>query len=174
VQVGFADKLKILAVKTLGYTDLSDAECIALMDVFKEEGFVRANGRDIDTSDITGRKYLQNLGNEAREIFGDTFWIDQVLPDPTSPAPFVDLARKYPTAELVAITDLRYPNEAERVRNLGGEVWEVLRPGTASDGHASEKPLPRHLVNRQIVNDRGLLDLEWEVNKALELAGIPC
>ena len=30
---------------------------------------------------------LQNMGNEARNVFGEDFWVDQVLPEPT-PAPF--------------------------------------------------------------------------------------
>lgn len=172
VGVGFADKLKVLASRSLGYTELSDQECIEKMDDFKEDGWV-SSGHELPTYDITGRQYLQNIGNEARQIFGDSFWIDQVLPNPAFIEGWGDangeaLERRYPGVDILVITDLRYPNEAERVKSLGGVVWEVVRPGLESDGHASEQPLPRHLVDATIKNDRGLIDLMWETEKVLE------
>jgi hypothetical protein len=154
--IGFADKLKLLAARTLGHRDVGELQAVALMDEFKENGYVVTSGGTPLT--ITGRQYLQNIGNEARDIFGDTFWIDQVLPNPILhegwERPGIELVQaRYPEADYVLVTDVRYPNEAERVKALGGMVWEVLRPGTASDGHASEQPLPEHLIDWQIVND---------------------
>lgn len=186
--VGFADKLKILAAKTLGFTSLSDAECIALMDEAKEcwlieilkahdmgfspydpPGLVHSHYK---LSGLTGRQYLQNLGNEARGVFGDDFWVDQVLLNPAN----IDerdwsqnndvteyVAEQYPGVDVLCITDERYPNEAQRVRAVGGVTVELVRPGTASDGHASEIPLPRDLVDYQIINDGTLADLEHKV-----------
>lgn len=191
-QVGFADKLKILGARTLGFTDLSDAECIALMDEAKESWAISV-AKNVTVHDgpkhspgrlspgwvttepvtlLTGREYLQNIGNEARQIFGDTFWIDMVLPDPVAVEGWPSeratlLERHYPNLDVLLITDLRYQNEAERVKALGGVVWEVLRPGTNSDGHASEIPLPRELVDYQINNDGSLSDLESAVEEAL-------
>lgn len=178
LQVGFADKLKILGAKTLGYTDLTDAECIALMDEAKESWMIdvaRFGGRDGDhgypLASLTGRAYLQNIGNEARQIFGENFWIDMVLPDPVAVEGWdadraAVLERRYPGLDVLLITDLRYPNEAQRVKSLGGVVWEVLRPGLESDGHASEIPLPRELVDWQVYNDGSLYDLENTVMDA--------
>lgn len=38
-----------------------------------------------------------------------------------------------------AITDVRFENEAQAVRNMGGVIWQVKRPGSAVDRtHASE------------------------------------
>jgi len=188
---GFADKLKILAAKTLGYTDCSDSECVALMDEAKEcwvidivrmgsEDFMPYSPGRLNTEattvtavgGLTGRQYLQNLGNEAREVFGDTFWIDMVLP-PVAYEGWEDtndriLAMRYPDVDVLCITDLRYPNEAERIKALGGEVWEVIRPGLVSDGHASELPLPRELVDYVITNDGTLDDLEAQVGAMVE------
>jgi len=193
-QVGFADKLKILAAKTLGFTERSDQECIDLMNECKEEWLIsilkrRDEGEigavpgnffpralEYEWHRITGREYLQNLGNEARGVFGDDFWVDQVLPNPAHVAVPEwreiledEVATRYPDASYLAITDLRYPNEAQRVLDLGGEVWEVIRPETSSDGHASERPLPRNMVTLQIENKGTLMDLRWAVDKALGL-----
>jgi hypothetical protein len=182
--VGFADKLKILAAKTLGFTDRSDEECIALMDECKEKWTFDITAQtstsllvpdhtvgfwNTATHALTGREFLQNLGNEARKVFGEDFWADQVLPKPNWNNPGdnrMALEGRYGT-DYVAFTDLRYENEAQRVLDLGGEVWEVLRPDTDSDGHASEKKLPRGLVTRQIHNSSDLMNLRWQVEKAL-------
>lgn len=178
--VGFADKLKILGARALGYTDRTDEQCIALMDQWKDTGWLEGGeigGLSPEVA-ITGRQYLQNLGNEARVVFGDSFWIDMVLP---TPVPTVDgwveaasseaLALRYPDVDVLCITDLRYPNEAERVLALGGKVWEIVRPGQESDGHASEIPLPRELVSLTLNNDGTLEDLETKVEIAMVALG---
>jgi hypothetical protein len=135
-----------------------------IIDITKEHEYYGS----IDS--ITGREYLQNLGNEARGVFGENFWIDQVLPNPGerdwSTLNWKDA--RYPDADILCITDVRYPNEADRIRALGGVVWEVLRPGVESDGHASEKPLPRHLVNYQIRNVGDIPYLRTQVALALQ------
>lgn len=181
---GFANKLKIYAAKCLGF-DRPDAELIALMDDAKEHWIIDVTTQDTPENidalrpegpfhDLTGRQYLQEVGTRARQMFGEDFWVDQVLPSldavVTGSIGYANawLNERYPDASLVSFSDLRFENEAERVLDLGGEVWEVVRPGTESDGHDSEQVLPRHLVTRTIVNDGSLADLEEKV--AVELA----
>lgn len=171
--VGFADKLKILGARSLGFLDFTDAECIDYMDRFKEDGDIDVLGGF--NRSITGREYLQNLGNEGRKVFGDTFWIDHVLPNPIHQdsalweiEPIKMVEYRYPGVDCLCVTDVRYDNEAERIRDLGGVVWEVIRPGLKSDGHPSEQPLPRELVDHQILNDGDLRDLEREVERAMD------
>lgn len=132
-------------------------------------------------TNLTGRAYLQNFGSHARQVFGDTFWIDQVLPNPMQarvramaevglePEHILEskMQQRYPDADIVTITDLRYPNEAERIKLLGGTIWEVQRPGLVSDGHSSEQPLPRELVDWEIVNDGTLDVLKARVAQAM-------
>lgn len=180
VQVGFADKIKIIAARALGF-DRSDAELISLIDDLKIDSELAAY-YSVEAAPLhvtTGRAYLQNFGNTAREVFGADFWVDQVLPRPRTligsswythvQVRQGDLQVRYPAADCVVITDLRYENEAERVHALGGAVWEVTRPGVESDGHASEQPLPRNLVDVQIANDADLPTLEGRVKEALIL-----
>jgi hypothetical protein len=177
-QVGFADKVKIMAARSLGFFEETPRECIALMDVAKEYWLLNASTIGCEIQEITGRQYLQNVGVEARKLFGDDFWVDQVLPRPSRRRPRrgderdatnqVLLQCRFEGVDCVAITDLRFENEAERVLALGGVVWRVNRPECESDGHDSEQPLPDHLISLEIWNDGTLGQLETRVQDALE------
>lgn len=192
-QIGFADSLKCMALNALGF-DRPDEELILLADSIKEKAtisvFYEEPGQEaeiakwhgqIDLStlhDLTGREYFQHFGDRARARFGENFWIDQVLPTRTVQRQNqaesllhmswteLRLAKNY-DADYLFITDLRYPNEADRIKALGGVVWEVIRPGIESDGHASEQPLPEELVDFTIINDGTLLDLQIRVGNAV-------
>lgn len=159
-RVGFADKLKVLAAGTLGYEG-SDERQIELMNECKEDWQFRISEHEDHFTTFSGRQYLQWLGQHARIVFGDDFWINQVLPYHEK------LTHAYPGVDVLAVTDVRYQNEAERVLALNGEVWRIDRPGVESDGHASEVPLPDDVVNTIIVNDSDLAGLEGAVAKAL-------
>lgn len=189
-EVGFADKLKMLGAFALGF-DRPPRDQVALMDRAKELWTLRVTEPQIADGDFpgpavepgveihytTGREYLQELGTRARELFGSDFWVDQVLPRPlevnmggVSGGRRNDygLGRMYPDIDVVAITDLRFENEAQRVLDLGGVIWRVNRPGTESDGHASEQRLPDNLVTHEIDNSGDLDDLSDEVYIAMQ------
>lgn len=192
-QLGFADKLKVFAARSLGYTQLSDAECIALMDRGKElwvadlhepaivdgpDGPLLDQRHHIKT--WTVRQLLQYMGTEARTVFCEDFWVDQVLPKPISAreqyqgsaSTEYTLKNRYPGAATLAFTDLRFENEARRIIDLGGFNLEVVRPGVTSDGHASELVLDRRFIKYVVSNDGTLADLRWEVDKVLEAEGL--
>jgi hypothetical protein len=177
--VAFADKLKILGARALGAQGIADELCIAMMDQAKESWVIDIFLQPPDYYDesadhtLTGRQYLQNIGNEARGLFGDTFWIDHVLPNPVkypSTQSALNHMRSvmYPHTDILCVTDVRYENEAQRIVDLGGVVWEVTRPGLESDGHASEQPLPRDLIDYQIRNVGDLAYLKTQVALALQ------
>lgn len=175
-QVGFADKLKILGARSLGFVDRTDQECIDLMDIAKDhwlidvtrEGSVDPFFPTMPMANITGRQYLQWMGTEARKIFGSDFWVDQVLPTPAGsiydPGALDDM---HPSTDWLLITDLRFENEAQRVLDLGGVVWRIHHPATESDGHDSEQTLPDSLVTWEIHNDGTLVDLADKADEAL-------
>lgn len=179
VRRGFADKLKIMAALALGFTG-DDKDLIATMDDFKESGTIDHSHMFSNESliqetwsvSITGREYLQYFGANARKVFGDTFWIDQVLPDPET-VMFWDmkLPRYFDHAHVGCITDVRYENEAERIKLLGGEIWEIIRPGLESDGHSSEIPLSPEYVDVVIHNNGTIADLSDTVAKVLTERG---
>lgn len=184
-RVAFADKLKELAALAFGVED----DLIARMDYAKEHWTIKIHGepeQDIGVGDfeylsdsfwISGRAYLQNIGQAARKVFQDGFWVDQILPPLTGHSLFTTLDQQhhlqhfYPGVDVLCVTDVRYPNEADRVHELGGEVWEIIRPGTESDGHSSEIPLESSKVDMAVYNGYTIEELYQVVDDLLSARG---
>lgn len=70
----------------------------------------------------------------------------------------------------VVCDDVRFPNEANLVRQLGGELWMVTRPGVQRCGtHASEGGLDNFpYFDRRLCNDGSLVDLYQRVRRVIE------
>lgn len=62
----------------------------------------------------------------------------------------------------VVITDCRFPNEARMVRQLGGQIWQVVRPGhePPRTGHASETTGDEFAPDVVIINSGTVADLQ--------------
>jgi hypothetical protein len=110
---------------------------------------------------FTMREFLQRYGTEAhRDVFGQDFWLDATLPL------YEDNPYYRSPGTLLVITDCRFPNEAERVKECGGQVWEVVGPEgrmRADAEHASERALPAELRDGfiwNVVRDDGFKDLD--------------
>jgi len=75
------------------------------------------------------RTFLQRYGTEShRDIFGYDFWLDYTLP-----------VRGFYQGRAICVTDVRFVNEAERVRMLGGHIWVIDREQVVTlDTHESE------------------------------------
>ncbi len=108
------------------------------------------------------RQYLQLYGTEAhRDIFGDDFWIDMALPKN------LDHSNK-----ILVVTDMRFPNEIERVRELGGITVKVVRDARTLHGnHPSEQDVD-HLVDYFLDNTGTLANLQTNVNDLLQKIGL--
>lgn len=65
------------------------------------------------------------------------------------------------------ITDTRFPNEANAIRERGGLVIRVNRPGTQTGDHPSETALDMYTFDEVIMNDGNLEQLEEEVSQIL-------
>lgn len=101
------------------------------------------------------REFLQRLGVACRDQIGPDVWVDALSRRLNS----------HPSARYV-ITDVRFPNEAEFITRLGGQVWRIERPGTGpANGHTSETALDSHDFDRVIVNDGSLADLRRTISK---------
>jgi hypothetical protein len=100
---------------------------------------------------MSWREFLQRYGTEShREIFGYDFWVNQVLPVPDH---YVDYIKN----QKLVISDVRFDNEAARVRQYGGKIIEIVRPSLADvkDSHVSEQtPEP----DFQLINLEDLCD----------------
>ncbi|OZV74794.1 hypothetical protein CA850_29710 [Micromonospora echinospora] len=90
------------------------------------------------------RRTLQQLGVGVRHLQPD-FWVRVVMDEVEH--------RTGP----VAITDVRFPNEAEAIRTAGGVLVRVVRPGQdESDQHVSEVALKDWPVDHTLMNDDDL------------------
>lgn len=108
------------------------------------------------------RELLQTLGTEwGRESVHQEIWVRRAM---RRAAAIVGGGGH------VAVTDCRFTNEAEAVRQAGGAVWRVRRHGAGLAGgagqHASEAGIPEELIDLRIENNGSLHDLEAAVEAA--------
>jgi hypothetical protein len=133
--------------------------------------------------DLSPRVIMQRIGTEVgRSIHPDT-WIKHTLNNIRSAADgagFVerdDIGRRFnrippPVAStLWVVTDVRFPNEADAIRAIGGCVVKVVRPslGVSTDEHPSETSVDLIEADVNIINDGTLNDLRDQVTEALNL-----
>lgn len=178
---GFADSLK-LSFARIFVPDATLDQALRFADSMKKNGalYFSTPLMDHDLFDkfgpnrsITGRQALQHYGTEAhRRVFADNFWVDQLLPEGRNQYDN-DAAwfYKWDTGiNYAVVTDLRFPNEAQRINDLDGMVFRIVRPelDSQSDSHASEKPLDDDYIFDTIVNDSSLNDLRETVWKLMD------
>ena len=73
----------------------------------------------------------------------------------------------------VVVTDIRFPNEAQMIYDLGGELVKIERPGLPDqDGHASER-LAQHPADRIFWNDADLQKVERYADHLATFGRIP-
>jgi hypothetical protein len=103
------------------------------------------------------RHMMQSFGSEGvRRILGEDVWVDALF-------------SRYTPGEKLAITDVRYANEAKAIHDRGGIVVRIVRPTAPeqSDTHSSENGL--FPVDLTIVNDGDMLSLKEKVKDMLTL-----
>lgn len=87
---------------------------------------------------------------------------------------FVTAARKevlfHWAHESIVLTDVRFPNEAAMIRQLGGQIWQIRRSGyeAGGTGHASDTDGSEFGPDRVVVNSGSLEDLRATVLAAWE------
>lgn len=172
-RICFADKLKLSGMRALGFNPSSTASAVAAADVLKEHGYVTTTWKDeynnLVKKSVSGREFWQLYGTEAhRDVFGKDFWVDALLPrDPDF------LAYDYPGVDVLVETTTRFPNEAERVLNLGGQVWRIdadVRLGRRQPAHESERRLPPEYITLTVPNNHSLENFEIALRAAWRLA----
>lgn len=98
---------------------------------------------------VTPRHLMVTLGTEwgrdcVRKDIWTTLWVAQAL-----------------RHERVVVDDVRFPNEVDIIRYLGGQIWKVDRPGLAASQHVSEQL--DAAPDLTLVNDRTLEGLQATV-----------
>lgn len=151
----FASPLKEIGVEILVRIGIPLAEARRFLYIDKHEV--------IPGLGVTGRHFLQTLGTDwGRNLINREIWT---------------LAWRGEAQRLLArgcqlvVDDVRFPDEAELIRSLGGHLWWISRPGLAADGsalHESEGQLvDSPLITRTIVNSGTLEQLHEAAIDAL-------
>lgn len=117
---------------------------------------------DVVKSKEEGRRFLQALGVAARDHLDVDVWVDAAMRDVDE----IDGP--------VVVTDVRFANEVRAIRERGGVIVQVHRPGVdAVNNHASEALARRagQYADYTLHNDMELADLRWKVGSMLDWFG---
>jgi dephospho-CoA kinase len=138
---------------------------LAFGDAVKKLAMEHAGWNGI--KDAPGRKLLQSLGEVGREYNEDS-WVNKIIP-----------ALKRHAANgthLVCITDCRYPNEIERIKEIEKELGTVItvrieRPTRedlgANSRHLSETALDSYRFTHTLFNNGTEKEFEEQVHRFL-------
>lgn len=168
-RLSFADGVRevALAIDPLVAIDVLDdthTESLRLSEV------VGVHGWEVAKSWAEVRRLLQAIGTEGiRDIVDEDCWV-KVLARKLDALPF---------DQKVVITDVRFPNEAQFLRQVGGEVWRVVRynrvRGEGSDhflepfdnglgtDHPSEAHVDSMYADLEVANDADIDHLRRKV-----------
>jgi hypothetical protein len=138
--LSFAQPLKDMLRVMLSGMGLSDEEITTYLTTAKEES--------LPVFGVSARQMLRTLGTEwGRQCVGPDVWTQHWL----------ERARR---KSFVVVDDVRFVNEAELIRSLGGEMWRITRPGVERNtDHASEGGLDawpyftREIINAGTLNE---------------------
>lgn len=160
-RVAFADILKDVAYaanpiigarpRWAGSGDYVGQDFVHLRDVVDEIGWDAAKEQYPEV-----RLFLQGLGVGARDHIDSNVW--------------VDAAFRLAPSGLIVIPDVRFPNEFDKVVEMGGTMWRVNRPGiSAANAHVSETALDDYVFDRYIENDSSQAVLADKIIDALDV-----
>lgn len=187
--VSMADPLKKICKEVFDFTDLQlygpsenrnapdtryPRQVVKLVNLgeSKETGYV--------TTYLTPRYALQTLGTEWGRNCYDNIWADLGVRRAKKMLATVrevsgkcnecghSVTDKVPCYNLIFITDVRFVNEAKLIRENGGEIWKIDRPGFVGvipggvSDHASESAIDGEKMGTYVsrtISNGGSLDL---------------
>jgi hypothetical protein len=133
VDVPFAGGLKAMLTAWLEYNDVEDPS-LYTDDWYKDHRSRYFNNKEF-------RYAMQTLGTEwGRNFMGKNFWID-------------GWKRKIKNLDRVAVSDVRFPDEVDAIREQNGIVIKVRRPSFYNmDEHVSEANMESLKCDYEVVN----------------------
>lgn len=156
----FSGKLKIIASLLTGIHP----------DKFEDQEFKQSTlGKEWG---MTVREFLQKLGTDAvREGLHTNAWVNALMADYHEQEVVERLgdyiSRVTPPSEWI-ITDCRFPNEAQAIKDKGGVIVRIDRPGIAPvNAHPSETSLDNWDFDFKIANVSDLIALKQSVEVLL-------
>ena len=151
IKIAFADALRAAGTAIFGL-----GQCNFLDRDLKEA--------EVEYWGMTPRRMLQLLGTEAtKPVFGDNIWLKRW---------FLSYFAVRDTDHVV-VPDVRFDVEADAIRNLGGTIIHIVRPGAGLSGatgeHSSEAGVtPRADGDMYLHNNGSIYDLGHKVDHLWE------
>ncbi len=149
VQVhGFADKLKSIAHELYFWAGLHPGE------FYEDEANTHLRDVILPAIGKSPRRIWIDLGTHVgRAIYWDT-WVDYL---------------QYSIfADVCIIKDMRFPNECERIKSLGGFVFKIERDDAPNDSDEADDPLKDYTGWSAVIENNGSLGA---LNKKIEAIG---
>ena len=155
----FADKLKecaslILGVNRESFEYNSFKESFTTLPLSNKEG-----------EPMTNREFLQYFGTEVGRNIDKDLWVKALMRG-YEKSSIMFLPSMIRDKGLWIVPDVRFPNEADAIRNAGGVLWKIERDGSGAGNHISEKLIDDIMVDIIIENN---LDMKYYI-KAITLA----
>ena len=105
---------------------------------------------------MTGREFLQYFGTEICRSIHPSVWVNRTVKN-------IDMEQ----SELAIVTDVRFPEEVEAIKKLGGKVIRLTR-NVLNDNHESESVLDNY-TGWDAVIDNQELTIKDSCDKLLDL-----
>jgi hypothetical protein len=132
--VPFASRLKVLSMELFG------AEAVQVYGSEEDKNTPTQCG-------LTGRELMQRIGEDMREIWEDCWiraWEAEVI------RLWTDQGGAFP----VIVEDVRYLNEAKKIKAMGGVVIRLKRAPHSKDNHPSEIDLDHFREFDQVIDNK--------------------
>lgn len=174
----FSGKLKIIASLLTGIPvdkfedqvfkqSTLPSEWDVSLDVVNEAG-----DPSTDYAAVTVREFLQRLGTDAvRDGLHTNAWVNALMADyhtDTRSEPLGQFVKKVSPPCKWIVTDCRFPNEAQAIKDKGGLIIRIDRPGVKPvNAHPSETSLDNWDFDHKIANVSDLVALKQTVEVLL-------
>lgn len=120
---------------------------------------------DRDGVPMTVREFLQRIGTDAmRDGLHPSVWVNMLM-SKYVPAGFGMAGFDYPNW---LITDVRFPNEVDAIKQRDGIIVKITRPGVAVDSHVSESFIAHIEADLNVNNSFTERELIDEANKIIK------
>lgn len=153
-KMSFADPMRE-ALYILNPTIDVNESTLELRDAVDAHGWEK-----LKQSSTSLRPLMQRLGTDVgRNLFGENVWVDMAM-------------LNIPDGAKAVFADVRFPNEADAIAEIDGNVWRVTRPGVQpANSHISEHALDEYDFHHHIDNAGSLPELYDQVEHALASKG---
>ena len=148
--------------------------CMVFFGLTRDQVYTQEGKETVDEFwGETPRRILQRVGTDLfRNHYDEDFWVKSMKRTLFG-------TKEDPIDHNWVVTDCRFPNEADAIREWGGEVWHIVRPGHAelagdanAQQHASETSMDGYQhFSEVIVNDGTLEELKDKIQTLMEKRG---